>query len=229
METIKYCSFDFIHMQLPNKVIIKQKAELIEVLSGFETKNKYIIYDEGGNELFYAYEESNFFLNQFMGSWRPLKLHIISSDKKHEMQIERPFYFLFPKHKIYGSDGQLIGKINRRFKWLDRFFDIFNESGLLFGCLSKHIHFWTYDVLSNGQKVGQILKKWSGVGKEMFTDADNFMVDFGTVSDEKSKMLILATAFAIDLNIFEHKKKNIFLRNKRRDTSNFRFTRPGTL
>ena len=206
-------------MQLPNKVIIKQKMELIEALSGFETKNKYSICDESGREIFYAYEESNFFISQFMGSHRTLKLNIVSLGGENKMVIGRPFYFLFPKHIVYGPDGQVIGKINGRFKWVDRFFEIFNESGLVFECLSKHVHFWTYDILSHGQKVGQILKKWSGTGKEIFTDADNFLVDFGTISDEKSKMLVLATAFAVDLNIFEHKKKNGFLRNNRNNNS----------
>jgi len=63
---------------------------------------------------------------------------------------------------------------------------------------------WRFPIVRGTRQVACIKKKWSGVGKEMFTDADNFTVAFedpGPSADER--MLILATAMAIDYDFFE--------------------------
>ena len=64
----------------------------------------------------------------------------------------------------------------------------------------------------NGEDVGKITKRWSGVGREMFTRADTFHVEF-TPSDgepsaqpplsESMRWTVLAAAIAIDLDFFE--------------------------
>ena len=86
-------------------------------------------------------------------------------------------------------------------------FDVYdNSNNLLFTCSAKVPHLWTFNIFKEGNKVAQILKKWSGVGKEMFTDTDTFFVDFGSISDQTLRRIILATAFAIDLRVFEKKR-----------------------
>ena len=45
--------------------------------------------------------------------------------------------------------------------------------------------------------VGQISKQWSGLAKELFTDADNFGVTFPIDMDVKTKATILGAVFLI--------------------------------
>jgi len=192
-------------MKLPNKVIVKQEIETIEIFTNFETKNKYSINTEDGKQLYYAYEDgSNFFIRQILGSHRPITLNVIDSAKSTMFTLTRAFFFFLPDHDVK-SNNVTAGSIKGKWTWFNRTFEINAPSGKLL-CRAKFPHIWTFDIFRGSQKVGQILKKWSGVGKEMFTDADTFMVDFGVINDDPTKKMILATAFAIDLRYFEMKK-----------------------
>lgn len=189
------------------KLIVKQKVEMLEVFINFETKNRYSVNTESGEKLFYAYEESNWFLRQITGSHRKLKVHILDNTGKEEMTIERPFYFFIADHTIYSPDGSVLGRIKKRFTWVNHLFEIYDQNDtLIFKIKSRIPKIWTFNIFQHDHQVGQILKKWSGIGKEMFTDADNFLVDFNRISDNDQRKLILAAAFAIDLSIFERKK-----------------------
>ena len=118
--------------------------------------------------------------------------------------IERPFFFFIPKHTIKTPDGRIIGFIKQKFTAFKTVFKIYDSSDrLIFSVIATPLHIWTYRIYSEGREVGKILKKWGSLVKEMYSDADSFMVDFGTISDETQKKLILACAFAIDLRKFE--------------------------
>ena len=55
-----------------------------------------------------------------------------------------------------------------------------------------------------GVEVGRITKEWSGFGRELFTDADTFRIEFGeTERSQEMRLMLLAAAFAIDLDFFE--------------------------
>ena len=60
---------------------------------------------------------------------------------------------------------------------------------------------WNFRFLTeDGQELGKVTKKWAGIGKELFTSADNYMIAL----DETRKLppdtsaLLLAAGIAID-------------------------------
>lgn len=52
-------------------------------------------------------------------------------------------------------------------------------------------------------QVGKITKQWSGIGREMFTDAQNFGLTFPIDLDVKMKATLLGATFLIDFMYFE--------------------------
>ena len=65
---------------------------------------------------------------------------------------------------------------------------------------------WTFPFKQHGRERAKILKKWSGIGYELFTDKDTFLVEFldPTLSvDERA--LVLAASLYVDLMFFENK------------------------
>jgi uncharacterized protein YxjI len=192
-------------MKLPNNLIIKQQIEAMEIFTKLETKNRYAIYDEQGKELYFAYEESNLIGRNMLNRHRPLNLFIVDNDRNLQLKIERKFYFMFADYLVYNANGKKIGEIKQKFKWFKRLFDMYDESeSIVLQCISKAFQFWTFNVFRGPNQVGSVKKKWSGVGREMFTDADTFHVDLGRLND-KEKLLTLALAFAVDLQFFERK------------------------
>ncbi len=190
-----------------NKLIINQQIENVEIFTNFETRNKYSINTEEGKQVLYAYEEKGHMLaRQFLAMNRPYLINFINNDKTTQLTLEREFFFILAKHTVKEPSGRIIGHINQKFAWFNRILEIYDGNNQLkFTCISKFPHIWTYDIFKNKTKVSKILKKWSGA-KEIFTDADNFLIDFSLITNQEEKALLLATGIAIDMRFFERKK-----------------------
>ncbi|MFQ3325092.1 MAG: hypothetical protein ACI90U_002924 [Pseudomonadales bacterium] len=75
----------------------------------------------------------------------------------------------------------------------------------MFGLLLRP---WTFIIKSDGEEVGKITKKWSGLLKESFTEADNFGVEFPITWDVRLKALFLGMVFSIVFLHFEDKNND---------------------
>jgi uncharacterized protein YxjI len=51
---------------------------------------------------------------------------------------------------------------------------------------------------AGGQRVARVTKQWSGLARELFTDADTYVIDLG-IATEPLRSLTLAAALAVDL------------------------------
>jgi hypothetical protein len=69
---------------------------------------------------------------------------------------------------------------------------------------------WTFPVMdSRGVGEALISKKWGGGMREIFTDADTFMIDFGSGHwSESQRRVIFAAAISIDFDFFENNQGN---------------------
>ena len=78
---------------------IKQRVEALELVSGFETENKYDVYltgadcQRGSNQqpYFHAREHSDCLSRQCCGNMRGFNMTITSPDGQVVMKLERPF------------------------------------------------------------------------------------------------------------------------------------------
>jgi hypothetical protein len=75
----------------------------------------------------------------------------------------------------------------------------------LFDLFGPLLHPWTFNIQENGRELGMIQKKWSGLLKEGFSDADNFGVTFPRDWPVEKKTLALGAVFLIDFVHFEDK------------------------
>ena len=189
------------------QLVIQQRKEWGEILSGFDTKNKYEVSDQDGNSLYYAAEVGgSMLLRLILKARRPFTVMVVDSDNRSIIEVRRRFRFYFHEADIVNDDGQLLGRITKRFNLLRRVYSITDASGeaifQLFGPLLKP---WTFYIMQNDVEQGKITKKWSGLGKETFTDADNFGITFLRDWTPSTKALFLGAVFLIDFVHFENK------------------------
>ncbi len=190
-----------------SSLMVSQQKEWGEILTGFETKNRYAISDVSGRRLYLAAEKAgSTLLRWFLKALRPFTITVLKEDGQVVLRVMRPFRFYFHRAEVVDSQGQLIGVIERRFSILRRIYSVFNSSGeevyQLFGPI---LHPWTFQIRNDRGEYGKITKKWSGLLKEGFTDADNFGVMFPAEWDVKLKALFLGAVFLIDFVHFENK------------------------
>ncbi len=185
---------------------VKQKVEWIEVFSGFEGKNRYSVKDSYDNDVYFAAEKSSFLARLFLQFMRPLEVHVMNLDGAGVFKIVKPFRFFFHEGRVGDFNGKYYGKIKRQWSLVKKKLTVEDENGgELYRIESEILHPWTLKVYKNGIEAGEILKKWSGAGKEMFTDADNFTIKFPANASIEEKALLLGAVFMADLVYFERK------------------------
>eukprot|EP01029_Cantina_marsupialis_P029665 TRINITY_DN781983_c0_g1_i1.p1 TRINITY_DN781983_c0_g1~~TRINITY_DN781983_c0_g1_i1.p1 ORF type:complete len:350 (+),score=111.77 TRINITY_DN781983_c0_g1_i1:125-1174(+) len=226
------------------KIQIRQKVELFEAMTGFETCNKYMIYDEDKDKkLFFAKEKSECCQRQFCGSRRAFKMalmpHTGVSDWKDTdnacMTMERPFkctWMCFNRPRIFikkckpedTETTEPMGTIFSPFRCCDMDYEVLDDKenviyhlsgskcqpGMWCKCPFAPFNKIEYEIRDahNTECLGMVTKEWSGCGKELFTDADNFSVDFPNKATSEHKAFILAAVLLIDFMYFEQSGNN---------------------
>ena len=192
-------------------LLVRQKKEWGEIVLGFESRNRYEIFDPGEGTVGYAAEEGSglgaLFLRSLLGPMRRATIHVYDPDGNEVGRGEKPFRFFFHRIEVY-EGARRLGAIERRWAWLNREYDVENAAGeKVLEVRSPFHRFWTFELFDGAEVVGTIRKKWSGALKEYFSDADNFGVEFprAEAGDEVRKLLLVAT-FLIDLAHFENNR-----------------------
>lgn len=103
-------------------------------------------------------------------------------------------------------DGREIGVVDQRFGIVKKRFDVRFAQGATAEVASPLWTPWTFRLTRGGDEVARIEKKWSGLLKEAFTDADNFRVVFAprALGNDERAVVLLAAVF-VDLVYFEKK------------------------
>ena len=161
-----------------SRFVIRQKKEWGEILTGYETRNRYVVQNDGGKELWFAGERSEgvlaFLIRSFLKALRPFTIELFDMTGTHVLTFKRPWRWYFHRLEVY-ADGELVGAVQKRWKILGRLFQIEGKHGEVVGEIyGPLLHPWTFQIRRTGREIGRIMKKWVGLGKEMFTDADTF-------------------------------------------------------
>ena len=187
-------------------LLIEQQVEPLQVFTGLETKNRYRIIEPGGSDVLYAYEESGFMGRQFLGTHRPLSIKVVDSKGVLQLTARRRFFWLLSHLELLGPNDELIGRVDRRLKLIGRRFEVRDAGGTvatLDGPTFRPNTFW---LRGDGRDMAKITKRWSGIGREAFTAADSFEIEFSAPDmPESMRRLVLGAAFAIDLDFFERR------------------------
>jgi len=186
-------------------LIVEQQVEWLETFTDYETENRYAILNKHGEEQFFAEERSPFWARFFMSSQRPLDIEVFNNDGDMAMAIRKPFKFFVPEIQVYDENDQLVGYVKKKFWALRRTFFVCDADGREFcKIIGPLFKVWTFKIMKDNKETGRISKKWSGMGKEMFTDADTFNVQFPQNASDQEKKIFLGTTFLIDLIYFEN-------------------------
>ena len=177
----------------------------------FKAANNYDILDpETGREVIHCREDS---LGAFTKMLRftdfkrntPFDIELRTPDGQPLVSVRRGTTFFISKVKVHDASGRVIGgfqqklfSIGGRFKVVDA---DDNEVCELKGTWTG----WDFKFVVGDQVLAHVTKKWSGLGKEMFTSADNYVlsIDEGVPPGHISRQLIIAAVMCIDMVLKE--------------------------
>jgi uncharacterized protein YxjI len=113
---------------------------------------------------------------------------------------------------VKANNNSSIGTVKRTFHLLRANYDIENSMGKnLIKIRGPFIFLPFIDrefiILKNEKEVGKIVKKWKGIWKEYFSDADSFSVSIDPGLPVPEKLLLFGAVFLIDFVSFENNQK----------------------
>ncbi|XP_030373187.1 phospholipid scramblase 1-like [Scaptodrosophila lebanonensis] len=196
------------------QLFIKQHVEMFEVITGFETNNKYTIKNDIGQSVYTALEESDACMRRFCGSSRAFEMKIVNSYEKEVIHLSRPLACqnwccpcCLQTLEVSAPPGTKIGSIVQEWSVRSRTFKVNNHLGdtvlRIKGPFCLICGSEDFNIISRSdKKVGKISKQWSGLARELFTDADFFGITFPLKLDPRIKAVLLGATFLIVRYIF---------------------------
>ncbi|XP_041419329.1 phospholipid scramblase 1 isoform X2 [Xenopus laevis] len=203
-----------------DQILVHQQVELLEVLTGFETNNKYEIKNSMGQRVYFAAEENDCCTRNYCGPSRPFIMTIVDNTGREVIKLHRPcrcsaccFPCCLQKLEVQAPPGTVVGYIVQNWHPCLPKFTIQDERGqgvlkirgpcIPCSCCADV----NFEVKSMDESavVGMISKQWTGSVKEIFTDSDNFGIQFPMDLDIKTKAVMLGACFLIDFMFFETK------------------------
>ncbi|KAL4239299.1 hypothetical protein ACF0H5_000116 [Mactra antiquata] len=213
-----------------DQIIVKQKLEALEILTGFETRNRYAVLNNQGQQIFFVQEESSLCERCFMPLNRGFQLHVTDNNSQEIMQFRRDFKCCTGccwcgggccDMTIYIESpvGNVIGKcVTGDSKWKPhmRVYDAAdNHMFTIWGpccpcqaiCCTDDVEFPITDPTLT-TRVGMIAKQWRGCCVDTFTDADQFSLTFPADMTVNCKALLMGALFLVEFYVFEQQKNN---------------------
>jgi len=214
-----------------DQLIVHQQVELLEIMSGFETKNRYAIKNTMGQQVYFAFEESECCHRNCCGSERGFVMHIVDNRSQEVMRVTRPFKLCAGccwcadadccscEIQVEAPPGQVIGSVRQlgsKWKPVYGICDVSGNQILKIGgpccpcqtvCCTADVDFMIKGT-DGVTEVGKITKQWGGFIQEVISKADIFSCTFPMDMDIKMKATILGATFLIDFMYFEEEDDN---------------------
>lgn len=205
------------------RLVVQQKKNWGEILTGFEARTAYEICTEQGAVLARVGEVSSGLFST-LGRWifkgrRPFEL-VVESAGAPELRLRRPWFWWLSTLEVEDGSGRPLGKIEQRFAIFQRRFEVLDANGQRSATIvGPMFHPWTFEVHrggGDGPEVARVEKRWSGLLKEAFTDADTFALAL-PAGDAALARMVVAAALLIDFCYFENEGEERGLVNLLRD------------
>ncbi|KAG7243395.1 hypothetical protein INR49_011852 [Caranx melampygus] len=195
-----------------DQILIHQKVELLEAFIGFETNNQYEIKNSLGQKIYKAKEKNDCCTRNCCGSLRSFDMKIKDNMDREVIRLIRPFRCVscwcpccLQEMEVQAPPGTTIGYIKQDWHPFTPRFSIQGANketvmkleGPCFACNCCGDVNFELKGKDGGHSIGRISKQWSGLLKEVFTDTDNFGIQFPLDMDVKMKAVLMGACFLI--------------------------------
>lgn len=177
----------------------------------FKASSNYDIYDPQSGQVVLQCREPNLgFLTKMLRFTdykrnTPFEVVISTPEGKPLITVKRGITIFLSHVKVYDENNQLIGGFKQKLFSIGGSFDVLDDQDQPVCTLKGKWTGWDFRFLAGTQEIAHVTKKWTGLGKEMFTSADNYVlqVDGNLPADHPARELILAAVMVIDMVLKE--------------------------
>lgn len=187
--------------------LVKEHVAIVRLTDSFSILNP-----ETGEEVGQAEETisaltkvARLFINKHL---LPTRVEIRDRSGALVAGIWRGVTLFRPKVMVCDGNGAPIGYFKSKLFSIGGGFWVYDLSDRLVAEIKGDWKGWNFEFKTeSGATLGRITKQWAGLGKELFTSADNYVVQIDPqANDPTVKRLLLAAAIAID-SVFRERQR----------------------
>ena len=190
-----------------NTFLFKEHVGLLKA------SNNYDVYDPHTKEVILHCREKNlnpFFkiirlLFQELKTMTPFEIEINGHNGNKIMKVKKGLSLVLSKIEVFDENDKLVGLFKQKLFPVGNNFEIFDDKENLVSKLKGSIIGWNFKFLKDENTIATVTKKWSGIGKELFTSADNYILDINENIEKTNplRLLIFGAVICIDMVLKE--------------------------
>ncbi|MGL1887621.1 MAG: phospholipid scramblase family protein [Reichenbachiella sp.] len=194
-----------------NSVLNQNLFFVKEHVGMFKAANNYDIYNPDNQEMVMTCREENlgFFtkLLRFTDYKRmtPFNVEINTTAGERVLTVKKGVSFFLSKVEVFDENDELVGMFKQKFFSIGGKFDVVDPDEKVLCALKGKWTSWEFKFVKDEIEFAHVSKKFDGIAKELFTTADNYILELdGKVpKDNPMRVLILAAVVCIDMVLKE--------------------------
>lgn len=192
-------------------VINKNLFLVKEHLGLFKAANNFDIFDPDSGEIIMQCREPNLgWLTKLLRFTdfkqnTPFDVQIRTLDEQRIVRIQRGISVFLSKVEVRDGNNELIGGFSQKLFSIGGKFDVLDQHNNVLCSLEGNWTGWDFYFKDGENTLAHVTKKWAGLGAEMFTSADNYILEINPQipDDSAIRKLILAAVMCIDMVLKE--------------------------
>ena len=135
----------------------------------------------------------------------PFDVRIKTPEGVTLVRVTRGVSLFVSNVKVMDEHDRVVGGFKQKFFSIGGRFTVLDAQDQPVCTLQGNWTGWEFKFVSGGTVLAQVSKKWAGLGKELFTTADNYMLTIGESirPDDPRRLLLLAAVMSIDMVLKE--------------------------
>lgn len=135
----------------------------------------------------------------------PFHVEIKSATGEKVLTVKRGVSIFLSTVEVFDERDHLVGRFKQKFFSIGGKFDILDVNDTVICTLQGKWTSWDFKFMRGNDELAQVSKKWAGLGKELFTTADNYMLSINETvgKEDNARLLILAAVMCIDMVLKE--------------------------
>ena len=177
----------------------------------FKASNNYDIFDPTTQQKILECREPN--LGIFAKLFRftdykrmtPFNIEIRTPEGAKVLSMKRGISLFVSNVDVLDENDRVVGHFKQKFFSIGGKFDVLDSEDNPVCTLQGKWTRWDFRFLQDNTELASVSKKWAGLGKELFTTADNYMLSINSTvgASDGSRMLIVAAVMCIDMVLKE--------------------------
>jgi uncharacterized protein YxjI len=135
----------------------------------------------------------------------PFEVIVRTPDGQPVLCVRRGIALFLSKVDVMDEREQRVGGFAQKFFSFRDKFSVLGANDQPLCVLQGNWTSWDFKFMAGDQELARVSKQWAGLGKELFTSADNYILQINPVvpADNPVRLLILGAVMCIDLVLKE--------------------------